>query len=142
MKPRRPKIQVNKRAMWYGVFDEVVEQYQNIKSMLGTISGMNYEKALQGTEGSGGVNLVRPMLIDFVADVELKAQRALKSNPDQLEHWKMYYASLNHVSVLNTELNDKVKMKVGRMLLAKEIYPTVRYFKGRYVERRHSNDAN
>ena len=134
----------NKVQFWRSVFCDVIEEYQHIKSITGTLSAINYEVALDGSSGGSRCSkVVRPSLSDFVCDVETAARRALSNNKQHLKFFLQYYvageptrfsletnaeaqkaqsqrfAEMVIPSVEQGDMNNEVMAKVGRIFLAR-----------------------
>lgn len=116
----------DKRLYWRSVFDKVIPQYLEVKSWLGSHQAINYEKALDGSKGSGvAVGVVRVTPIDFVADVELAAKAAL-SDPE----FALFRAEfIDGEGSIPPQIKDIIREKVGRMLRTRRIYPVRHYMK-------------
>lgn len=127
------KKKLSKQEMWRMAFREVIDQYQEAKAADGGIGALNYEGAIGSSTGknNGGGTRMRTVMVslsDFICDVELAAQRVL--NPKEQGFWLAYYVGLADDSEIpNNETKDSIKLKVGKMLIARGIYPLGQYFR-------------
>lgn len=108
-------------------FDEVVEIYNELKSVDGQISQQSYGQA--NTHGDNS-RLVKPSDQDFICDVELSFQKVMPTMRDGID--------LKAV-LLGTPISDstrnRVKQRVGREFVRRQIFPVHIYFKGMEIER-------
>jgi|SRR5581483_4923106 len=124
----------SKRFYWRSVFDEVMATYVEARWTAGSHQAINYERALEGTGGSHAIGVVKPTLVDFLADVEVCAKVALNGtefaffadiatgrNPTQEELKDDKFV----------DLYNRVREKMGRLLIQRHVYPFARYMKAK-----------
>ncbi len=150
-------MRTNVRQQWKDVFDAVIEHYQEVKSSNSHLGALNYEEAGVGTGSGRCTKIVRPSNCDFICDVERAARRALRDNDEELAFFQTHYSgfSTKRPGIYTTKdaqikavldesylppldptkggLNDSVREKVGKILMARRIYPVSRYFASRDV---------
>lgn len=73
--------------------------------------------------------LVKPSLTDFICDVELVLQKVLRTE----QQWGEFNMVL--CSAIEPNCANKIKQRVGRELIEREISPLSEYLKGREVIR-------
>lgn len=122
----------NLKSLWERAFSDVMEEYQEIKATLGSSSCEGFYNGLAREGGRTAMNtrVVRPSVIDFVADVELAARRAL--HPAEFTFFRQYYINGENLQPERVELYDKtVQQKVGKMLIHRRVHPTSNYYKAK-----------
>lgn len=118
--------QINIKRYWRDVYNSVIEQYAELKATRGTPSSEQFYDFLekQGIKGTKNPKVVLPNSLDFIADVELAAKASL--HPDEYVRFKK--AVVEGEEYTRSIGWRNIQEKVGKMLLARRIYPSALYF--------------
>jgi hypothetical protein len=125
MSPLPSKTSKEKQA-----FQAVIEQYMEIKSVNGTSSCSGFYRGLTKEGGRTGLNprVVQAGPSEFIADVELAARRALSTD---ISLHILFFEEfvLGQATGMSTEDRERIEQAVGRMLIARRIFPVEMYFR-------------
>jgi hypothetical protein len=106
----------------------VITAYQEIKSVLGTIPGRDYEQASEGKGAQYDPNRKMGMpFIDFVVDVETTIRQALEDDLDYKHFIDTHLPCIEELTTL-TERDLRLQEAVGRFFIGRELFPVKRYF--------------
>jgi hypothetical protein len=108
-------------------FAQVVEIYAALVSVDGQIKQQEFGKRDTCGDNPRGV---KPSDQDFIADVELAFDRALPTPQD-----KQILVDMLQGKEVPAEYQQKVRQRVGRELVRRQIHPANIYFRGREVKR-------
>lgn len=108
-------------------FATVMENYNHMRSILGTAQAVDYSRmaSRSGRSGYGGESKSYP-LTDFTIDVENAVKQTLKG--DDLT---FFYTSLKDKPIdfsVQTEEFMRIQEKMGRVFLSRGLYPIQKYF--------------
>jgi hypothetical protein len=126
----------SKNELYRSVCVEVLDAYDEIKSVNGTSSVAGFYNGLGRIRSGGGLNprIVRTNPTDFIADIEIGARKSL-SNKEYAVFDMMYLSHNDDIRglVRNADSYERVreiiKLKLGRYFSQNGIYPLANYFK-------------
>lgn len=119
------------------VFYAVLEGYQETKSVMGTSGAIDYSQAVLSPSTANQIaGYVQPSLMDYVADVELTAKKALSES--DFAFFKKYFIDMDLADLPSSESfrerSKSVAENAGRRFLASGLYPMKAYLRPTVVE--------
>lgn len=124
---RQPLNARHLNRKYRAVFFAVVENYNQIRATIGQAQALNYETSDLGkAKYKNDVSFLK--VIDYTIDVENVVKRVL--TPGEIHLFNRHYKDKKEASPVSTIEMMHLQANLGRIFLARGLYPISNYFKG------------